>query len=429
MINTLQIKNFKSLKNVKFDLQKINLFIGPNNSGKTNVLKAFEFLRNVLLFGKEKKVNHDNFHRYFYNFADEKKPIFENPITLTFVKKNGAFYEYYFFEFWGIIKDVEGNEKVLRRECFLQTKEKLPDNFDLTNWKNHLKYIIKTDIIIEKEGFNKSSMMPKYPGFVLIKYREGKIVETITEPMLKPLVYQSSIELSITNDLINLLDNFKIYQPDVLAIKEAKPLDTDNYIKADASNLVSFLDNMRDSYPKIYNNITKDLFKCISDFTELRFKKIKLNGVVSKQLGLLDKNGRIFWVDELSEGTLYFLALLAIVNQPEPPEFLFIEEPETGIHPRRLHEIIQFVFRLADDNDIQIFITTHSPQIVNEFEDIPESVFVFDNISGYTQIKNLMSDIIKVSDKKSEKDKLPKINYTETLGEHWVYGFIGGVPL
>ena len=50
MIDTIIIDNFKSIKHAKFDLQKVNLFIGPNNSGKTNALNAITFVFNKLFF-------------------------------------------------------------------------------------------------------------------------------------------------------------------------------------------------------------------------------------------------------------------------------------------------------------------------------------------------------------------------------------------
>lgn len=49
MLKRVSIQNFKSLKDVTLDLQKVNLLIGPNNSGKTNFLKALE------LIGPERK--------------------------------------------------------------------------------------------------------------------------------------------------------------------------------------------------------------------------------------------------------------------------------------------------------------------------------------------------------------------------------------
>jgi len=189
-----------------------------------------------------------------------------------------------------------------------------------------------------------------------------------------------------------------------------------------------FFDNMRDYQPEIFAAIKKDLTECLHEIKDIRFKKVKLNSEISKQIVLFDIYGRGFMADEVSEGTLYFMALLAIIHQPSPPKLLMIEEPEKGIHPRRLHEVMNFIFDLADKKDIQIIMTSHSPQVVNEFEDFPESVFVFDSENGETKVRNLLKDIIETSDRKSEETNLPKIDYTKTLGEHWIYGFLGGVP-
>ncbi|MBK8562250.1 MAG: AAA family ATPase [Saprospiraceae bacterium] len=46
MIKTIRIQNFRSLQDVTLDLQDVNLLIGPNNSGKTNLMKALRFLGN-----------------------------------------------------------------------------------------------------------------------------------------------------------------------------------------------------------------------------------------------------------------------------------------------------------------------------------------------------------------------------------------------
>ena len=74
-------------------------------------------------------------------------------------------------------------------------------------------------------------------------------------------------------------------------------------------------------------------------------------------------------------------------------------------------------------------MTTHSERVLDEFEDIPEAVFIFDkDEEGATQVKNLLKDVIEPSDKKMEEKGLPKIKFTDSLGSHWVTGFIGGVP-
>jgi predicted ATPase len=188
---------------------------------------------------------------------------------------------------------------------------------------------------------------------------------------------------------------------------------------------------MRDGYDNIWQAIQKDLTKCLPDFTGISFDKVKVKGKESlgKRFGLRDKAGKTYWAEELSEGTIYFLALLAIVHQPDPPKVLLLEEPEKGIHPRRIAEVMDLIFKLAEEKDIQIIMTSHSTQVVDAFQDIPESVFVFDMEDGETKIRNLQTDIIEHDIKDAQEKGFPAIDYTNrSLSEHWAAGLLGGVP-
>ena len=74
-----------------------------------------------------------------------------------------------------------------------------------------------------------------------------------------------------------------------------------------------------------------------------------------------------------------------------------LEEPERGIHPRRIKEVIGFIKQLAYEKEIQVILTTHSPLVLEEFAETPESVFIFDkNEEGATSIKNLQKDVISL---------------------------------
>ncbi|TAK41242.1 MAG: ATP-binding protein, partial [Saprospiraceae bacterium] len=147
-----------------------------------------------------------------------------------------------------------------------------------------------------------------------------------------------------------------------------------------------------------------------------------------KRLGVQDKYGQIYWAGELSDGTLYFLALLAIIHQPYPPKLLMVEEPENGIHPRRIKEIIDYFFTIAEEKGIQVILTTHSTVVIDQFKDLPESIFVFDKKDQSTQIRNLLTDIIAEDKQKSKKLHVPELDLSGSLGDHWAAGLIGGVP-
>jgi len=181
-------------------------------------------------------------------------------------------------------------------------------------------------------------------------------------------------------------------------------------------------------------NITSIFTDILIDNVEPQENNPNLNketkGKTFIRLGLKDKYGKQFWADELSEGTIYFLALLCIIHQPNPPKLLLLEEPERGIHPRRIKEIIDLIKQLAVEKDIQVIMTTHSPLVVNLFADEPESIFVFDMKDGFTEIKNLQADIIEPTNKElQEKGIDTEKDYGISLGDQWVYGLLGGVPV
>ncbi|MBO0939515.1 AAA family ATPase [Fibrella sp. HMF5335] len=364
MLKRVSIQNFKSLKDVTLDLQKVNLLIGPNNSGKTNFLKALEFFNKVVL----QNPSLSEHQTLSYSFLRSSSYI---SLELTYSRDN---------------------ESILfgRRISFQNNDD-----------KQSYQTIIKDGIEISRDNNG-------YPGISYLRRQFG---------------------------------NFLIYKPDPNKLTVPGPVgketETVNY---DASDLVNFLDLMLGKYRRTtFSQIEKDLQKCIPEFTEINLDNsnvtedlIKFHGKdkAFKRIGLTNEKQNVtYWADELSEGTLYFLALLCIINQPNPPKLLLLEEPEKGIHPRRIEEIINFIFGLAEEKDIQVIMTTHSPIVVDMFKDMPESVFVFDkDDEGATHVKNLQKDIIEPETAESERLGIDPPQYLNGLGQAWKVGLIGGVP-
>lgn len=114
----------------------------------------------------------------------------------------------------------------------------------------------------------------------------------------------------------------------------------------------------------------------------------------------------------LSDGTLRYLCLLAILCNPEPPPLICIEEPELGLHPDAIVAIAKMLKQASTKS--QIIVTTHSKLIVDAFSTSPEDVVVCDKVDGQTQMTRLQSTDLSVwLDKYS-------------LGELWRAGKLGG---
>ena len=126
---------------------------------------------------------------------------------------------------------------------------------------------------------------------------------------------------------------------------------------------------------------------------------------------LKEKNATIP-ATRLSEGTLRYLCLLAILCHPENSTLVCIEEPELGLHPDIISSLAE-VLRDASER-MQIIVTTHSDSLLDALTDVPESVFVTEKHDGETTINRL--------DKAELGDWLEEYS----LGELWTKGEIGG---
>ncbi|WP_461134624.1 AAA family ATPase [Spirosoma lituiforme] len=437
MLKRVSIQNFKSLKDVTLDLQKVNLLIGPNNSGKTNFLKALEFLNFQAYKGPI-----ENLGRSIYSTKDGL-PFFR--LGLKFVVSEGKeSYGFYtleisgnygegYTEFWGFTNtDIEKAE--------VWDIEKLNTDF------NSFELNVSDDSFSSFGAYGdyaeeNSTLISNSALFHISKHKDDLKAITPVErgQLLHSFTRQLSFKKSWIKDNYYPFNDIKIYKPDPNKLDKPAPVGLgDDSVNADASNLIAFFDRIRDEYPESFAQIKADLSKCVPEFTEINFQNVPSTEELVKQFG--DKtfkrigltNGKqktIYWADELSEGTIYFVALLCIINQPNPPKLLLLEEPEKGIHPRRIFEVIQFIFRLAEEKDVQVIMTTYSPIVVDMFKDMPESVFIFDkDEEGATHVKNLQHDVIEPEIIKSKELGIEPPHYTDSLGDAWTVGFLGGVP-
>ncbi len=390
MLQKISIQNFKSLKMVTLELQKVNLLIGANNSGKSNFLKALEMIKNTM---SVKSIN----------------PLFSvSDIYQKSSEKNIAFY----MNLTAESDDAIVNEALLTITCNDSTSNnrlRVSPGFKISasyfDQVQHLDLAQKTDSLE-------------------LDYEDDDDKEQL-----------------VKNNYQSFFHDVRIYKPDPNKLQRPFPILPNQYVvSSDGSNIVAFLDILQGRFRENFTAIEDDLAKCIPEFSRIELDPVEIKqeddlfkiygDKTFKRLGLYDTKGKkTYWADEISEGVLYFLALLCIVHQPNPPKLLLLEEPEKGIHPRRIKEILDFIFQLAEDKDIQVIMTTHNERVLDEFEDIPEAVFIFDkDEEGATIVKNLLKDVIEPSDKLMENNNVPKIKFTESLGSHWITGFIGGVP-
>lgn len=114
----------------------------------------------------------------------------------------------------------------------------------------------------------------------------------------------------------------------------------------------------------------------------------------------------------LSDGTLRYLSLLAVLCHPSPPPLVCLEEPELGLHPDILATVAKLLIEASQRT--QLIVTTHSDILVSALSETPESVLVCERGEGGTELHRL------------EPERLKKWLDKYSLGELWQMGEIGG---
>lgn len=183
------------------------------------------------------------------------------------------------------------------------------------------------------------------------------------------------------------------------------------------------LTTLQDHYPERFEALTADLSRWLPEFDRILLDTPSPN---TRSFMLRTKDsGHKVPAQFLSQGTLVAVALLTLSFLPEPPQIIGIEDPDRGMHPRLLRDVLDAVHRLSHPEDfgdsrgpVQVVMTSHSPYFVDLFQDNLEDVIIAEK-QGLSSILRRLSDIPNVQD----------ILRDAHLGETWFTGVLGGVPV
>lgn len=179
------------------------------------------------------------------------------------------------------------------------------------------------------------------------------------------------------------------------------------YLEEDGKNLGMVLNRLRGD-PRTKNKLLtalKRLYHDVEDFDV----HVEAGSV---QVFLQEGNVTTIPATRLSDGTLRYLCLLAILCNPSLPSLVCLEEPELGLHPDVLPGLADLLRETSER--CQLIVTTHSDTLVDALTETPESIVVCEKESGQTRLKRL--------DKKELSHWLEKYR----LGELWTSGELGG---
>ena len=228
---------------------------------------------------------------------------------------------------------------------------------------------------------------------------------SILSQMRDPLNYPELSDLAAAYENIRIYREWSFGRNSVFREPQKADMRNDR-LEEDFSNLGLFLNKLRRN-PTAKKTILAALSDLYEGFDD--FDVIVEGGTV--QVFFTEGDFSIP-ATRLSDGTLRYLCLLAILCDPNPPPLICIEEPELGLHPDILHKLADLLIEASKRT--QLIVTTHSDYLVDAMTNRPEAIVICEKHEGQTEMKRL--------DEKGMAIWLEKYR----LGELWTSGELGG---
>lgn len=395
MINKFSCHNFRNIKADELEFEKINILIGPNNSGKSNFIKAITFFSEMLKNEGNLKsaflnsVSRNGWDHLLYKHAEDTDVIdFTWDINL-----NGEAVKYKFA--FNVGNTVEKCNIVLEELSSAEPKEGYTKEFnyfrchDYKIGKGKISSAIKVGGKNRRLSFNIDSKESLIMQFKDILLKNKRIYgEELIRVNIAQLLY----------DLQKYFEGFSVYTSAQFAsskMKEPVNIKTfDDTLNRDASNFTNVFNRYKSE-----DVLWKSLF-------ENKMKELIPNLQVADTVTAYDKlifklvyNDEQYDLSDVSEGTLKGLILNMLINMPTNSKrtLLAIDEPETNLHPA-WQKVVGNWIQTADTFN-QCFISTHSPDFLDvfteEFKREKVAVFVLDTNGCIKKIqyKNIIDEL------------------------------------
>lgn len=364
-IRKLHLRNLLSFDDCEVELRDLNVLIGPNGAGKSNLIEAIGLLRSLVF----------NFDAYLQQGGGaaawiwKGKPV-EGALMET-ILDGGTHGE--LRHSFGLDATVAG----LRREEL----HSIPENSN----------------VFKREGGQ-------------LWFMGVASAYTSTESVFRR--YKNPSDPGPTTGIGQNLESIRIYRE--FRTGKNEPLRTGfaghegARLEEGGQNLALVLHEL-DASKRL--EAVKELLGELNASYGLVKPRFK-NGAWIVQLeeeGLLDAIPS----QRISDGTLKFLCLAALLLDPQPPPLICLEEPEVGLHPDAMRVVARLLSEASERT--QLVVTTHSVELVNEFSPTPEAVIVTEKGSSQsTRFDRL------------ERKQLRSWLKRYQLGELWQKGELGG---
>ena len=393
MFTEVQIENYKSIQSLKIGLGRVNVFIGENGCGKSNILEAIALagaaagnkLDNEFLHPRGIRVTEPEFMRSAFDKENITKEIKIN---------------------------LENSKEMLLKYVIQH------NNQDYSSWENLQSFGNYEQIPIKFKE-------PIWQMFVdfLMTYSHNS---TLPEISLSSLISQDETNFSYDKDINQLMINlvhgldlkkFLIFSPENSSLRTFEEEGQIQPLGAKGQGLLKLLRVINSSPDKI-NEIKKKL-ELIDWFDDFKVPDSNLEKIIQVKDRYLDKDLPYFNQRSSNEGFLFLMFYFALFVSDDTPKFFAIDNIENALNPKLCTRLIQELVELAKKYDKQVIFTTHNPAVLDglDLQDDEQRLFtIYRNIDGHTKAKRVYAP-----EQLDDDEPVP-------LSEAFMNGYIGGLP-
>ena len=401
MLKRIKIQGYKSLVDLELNLKPLSVLVGPNASGKSNFLDVLQLLSRMSTCHTLEEAFEPPYRGHpleSFTFGDEG-------IKSLLAKEKVSF---------SIEVDVQLSTAVIasvnqRIQKIRETAEKDSQNVNnpvsrrsLPVREEYLRYRIEIEMLPklgilrvadEYLAALRSDGKPKQNRTPFLERMENRL-HLRMEGQAHPLYYERYLDYSILSR-----SHYPPHYPHLTAMQEElanwltfylepreqmrlpNPVKAVHDIGSMGEDLAAFLNTLKTLNKRQFESVEKSLHAMIPSITGI---DVNVNELGEVELDLRE-GGKLIPARVLSEGTLRILGLLALSGAKESPSLVGFEEPENGIHPRRVQLIAELLKTRMILQDSQFIVTTHSSLLPDLIP--PESLYVCRKVHGHTEIE------------------------------------------
>ena len=384
MIRTVILENFKSIDRLELALGRVNVFIGENGCGKSNILEAIGFtaaaaadkLDHEFLISRGIRVTEPTLMRSAFKEESQSEPI------RLHAKGDGC-------EFWAILENP-------------------PTVY--ASWKNAvMESLVSEPVIHTLVAIARQSLAQAQEA------GEKLTSEALTTILDELLLKARRDALSRTT---GSLPSFLTYTPQLEILRELELKTSIEPIGIHGEGLFKLLQVLEQEghLPEVKSELEMiDWFADLEVFSgpnpavrALRIRDQYLDSAVAH-----------FDQRSANEGFLFLLLYTCLLVSKYTPTFFAVDNIETGLNPKLCAGLITMFARLTGTHDKQVLLTTHNPGTLDglDLNDDEQRLFVvYRNIDGATRVRRI------------ERKDLPAGDSPVRLSEAFLRGYIGGLP-